>query len=151
MGRLVAVADVYDAMISDRPQRGTRPPVEAIRWISKNAGHFFDAEVTLAFVRAMGVYPVGSLVRLNTGELAVVTAANSRAVRQPRVLVITTPLGLPLAHPSRLDLSRRGLLSSPREVAEVVDQSKVNFDPESYLEGAENAPEYQPSALDSRA
>ncbi len=138
-------------MISDRPHHGARTPVEAIRWISKNAGHFFDTEVTLAFVRAMGVYPVGSLVRLNTGELAVVTAANTRAVRQPRVLVITTPLGLRLVRPSRLDLSQRVMLSTPREIAEVVDPSGMNFDPESYLEGADAAPEYQPSALDSRA
>ncbi len=150
-GSIVAVADAYDAMTSERPYRRAWRPTEVIRWISHESGRGFDPDMVLALVRALGVYPVGSVVRLNSGELAIVCAANPQAIRQPRVLVISSPLGAPLTHPSRLDLARPGFLGARREIAEVLEASDVTEEPEKYLETEEEVPEYQPTSLDSQA
>jgi HD-GYP domain-containing protein (c-di-GMP phosphodiesterase class II) len=114
--RLVALADVYDAMTSDRPYRAAAPPARAIRWILGRAGRQFDPEIDRAFARAVGLYPVGSLVRLNTGELAIVAAGNSDSVHRPSLLIITSPWGLALRTPQALDLAAPFPGASRREI-----------------------------------
>ena len=75
--RIVAVADVYDAMTTARSyRREPLAPGKALRFIHKMGGKIFDPMVVKAFIRAMGLYPVGSAVKLDTGELAVVVRQN---------------------------------------------------------------------------
>lgn len=64
-----AVCDVYDAITSDRPYKRGWDPAEAVHKMAEwSAGHF-DKTVFQAFVKSIGIYPVGSLVRLTTGRL----------------------------------------------------------------------------------
>ncbi|NLG69356.1 MAG: HD-GYP domain-containing protein [Firmicutes bacterium] len=68
--RLVAVVDVFDALTTDRPYRAARRRDAAISWIAERAGRDFDPIMVRRFLARIAPYPVGSWVRLNTGELA---------------------------------------------------------------------------------
>lgn len=85
--RMGAVCDVYDAVTSDRPYKKGWDPAEAIkRMVEFRDGHF-DEKVFQAFVKTVGIYPAGSLVRLKTGRLAVVTDQSEKSLLTPTVKV----------------------------------------------------------------
>lgn len=106
--RIVAVADAFDAATSRRSyQSQPWPPDHVLREMRDNPARGFDRLLVKAFISMTGIYPVGSLVVLDSYELAVVVAPNPRpeAMHQPIVKVIFDDLGLPLDPPVSLDLS----------------------------------------------
>ena len=105
LSRIAAVCDVYDAISSTRPYKTAWSPAEAIRRMAEWKGHF-DPRVFQAFVKTLGIYPIGSLVRLSNEQLAVVVEQHPDSLLTPQVRVFfsarsRTPL------PQRLlDLAR---------------------------------------------
>lgn len=87
-GRISAIADVYDAIASDRWYHKGLPPAAAIRKIYEWSKFHFDPVVTAHFIRSVGIYPVGSLVRLSNKRLAVVVEHNQSSPLFPRVLPV---------------------------------------------------------------
>ena len=108
LARMGAVCDVYDAITSHRPYKAAWDPSESIgRMASWRAGHF-DEPIFQAFVRSLGIYPIGSLVRLESQRLAVVTEQNPEAITRPRVRVFfSARSGMPVTLET-LDLARPG-------------------------------------------
>jgi len=85
--RMGAVCDVYDAITSDRCYKKGWEPAEAIRrMVSWKNGHF-DETILHAFVKTIGIYPNGTLLRLKSGHLGVVTEQSSRNLTMPRVKI----------------------------------------------------------------
>lgn len=72
-GRIISIADVYDALTSDRPYRKGLLPSEAIEYIMGGTGNLFDPELVRVFVRKIAPYPVGTTVKLSNGLSGIVT------------------------------------------------------------------------------
>ena len=105
--RMGAVCDVYDAVTSNRPYKRGSDPGETIAMMAAGKGHF-DPSVFRHFVAGLGIYPVGTLVRLESGRLAVVSELNPQALASPVVTAFfSTRSSLPIP-PQRIDLARAG-------------------------------------------
>ncbi|PKM76627.1 MAG: HD-GYP domain-containing protein [Firmicutes bacterium HGW-Firmicutes-15] len=87
-GKIAAVADTYDALVSDRPYRKGYSTIDGVIVLRKLSGSYFDPEVVEAFVSNIAIYPIGILLLLNTGQIAVVTDITKINPRQPVVRVI---------------------------------------------------------------
>lgn len=88
LGRLAGIVDSYDAMVSKRPYAEPRSTFSAMRELQRMGGERFQKEMVDQFVQAVGMFPTGSLVELNTGEVAVVTAQNNYQRLRPEVMII---------------------------------------------------------------
>jgi putative nucleotidyltransferase with HDIG domain len=122
--KMGAVCDVYDAITSNRPYKAGWDPAESLRRMAEWSNGHFDPAVFQAFVKAIGIYPIGSLVRLSCGRLAVVTEQGEQSLLAPRVKVFFSTRSNARIRPEVIDLARPG--STLRIVARE-DPAKWNF------------------------
>ena len=124
--RIVAIADAFDAMTTNRVYQETHLPDRALATLKSQAGTRYDPTLVTAFINCMGVFPVGSLVVLTSGELAVVceSSADESHVDRPTVRVIADA-DWRLRPPELADLSRPG---EERQVARCVDPEPLGVD-----------------------
>ncbi|KAB0520689.1 MULTISPECIES: HD-GYP domain-containing protein [Pseudomonas] len=112
-----AVCDVYDAITSERPYKQGWGPAEAIQKMAEWKGHF-DARVFQAFVRCVGIYPIGALVRLESGRIGVVVEQSPASLLTPKVKVFfSAHSGIPIPQ-SVLNLAEQPDKIIGRESAE---------------------------------
>jgi hypothetical protein len=133
-----AVCDVYDAVTSDRAYKKGWDPAEAVRKMAEWSNGHFDKAVFQAFVKAVGIYPAGALVRLQSGRLAVVMERSGQSLLTPKVKVFFSTKSQIRLRPEIVDLARPG--ANERIVAPE-NPSNWNFrDLEELWRGAGPAP-----------
>ncbi|MBU0590177.1 MAG: HD-GYP domain-containing protein [Gammaproteobacteria bacterium] len=106
--KMGAVCDVYDAITSNRPYKAGWDPAESLRKMAEWADGHFDRQVFQAFVKSLGIYPIGSLVRLSSGRIAVVMEQTARSLTMPRVKVFFSTKSDMRIPPEIVDLSSPG-------------------------------------------
>ncbi len=114
LARMGAVCDVYDAVTSDRPYKRGWTPAEAIKRMAGWTHTHFDDRIFKAFVKCIGIYPVGSVVRLASDRLAVITRQGDDSLLTPEVKVFYSIRGAVRIVPELVDLARsRDRIVSP--------------------------------------
>ncbi|MDI6617759.1 MAG: HD-GYP domain-containing protein [Clostridiales bacterium] len=86
--KIVSLADVYDALTSDRPYRLAIPPNEAVEYIMGGVGRYFDLKYVNAFLKRIVPYPEGTLVRMCNGDIGVVEKVNREYPLRPKIKII---------------------------------------------------------------
>jgi HD-GYP domain-containing protein (c-di-GMP phosphodiesterase class II) len=105
--RYTAVADVFDALTSDRCFKRRLPPHVALQYLSLGKETHFDPELLILFNRHVASFPVGTTVLLETGETAVVIKNNQEEMNRPQIRVLKTPDGKDVASPYEIDLAKQ--------------------------------------------
>ncbi|QZA81961.1 HD-GYP domain-containing protein [Deefgea piscis] len=106
MAQMAAVVDVYDAITSDRCYHVGMPATEGLRKLWEWSKFHFNPELVQAFMRTIGIYPVGSLVRLESGRLGIVIEQNEGSLLQPKLKVIFSTKSSTYITPIIVDLAR---------------------------------------------
>lgn len=114
----MAVADVYDALLADRPYRSAYSINQAVAILNHMSGLYFEPRILAALVSNVAVYPIGSVVMLNTGEIGVVVDVNRNAPTRPVVRVVFDRRLLRLKNPHEVDLSNLSTVYIARVLTE---------------------------------
>jgi putative nucleotidyltransferase with HDIG domain len=130
IGQMAAICDVYDAITSDRAYHKGMAPTDALRKIFEWSEFHFNPQLAQAFLRCIGIYPVGTLVMLESGRLALVVDQHEGKLLQPLVRVIFSSRSNRYLPPEDVDLARPG--AAERIVGHEVP-AKWGIDPARFL------------------
>ncbi len=134
VGLITAVVDIYDAMTSDRCYHKGKPAHEILQLLYRLSleGHL-DTTLVQRFIQVVGIYPVGSVVELNTGETGIVKRINHDAPLAPVLVLVKSAGNTLLSKPTEHDLSEQG--KQPRQqVRAVLHPHQAGIDPANYLD-----------------
>ena len=135
-GLISAIVDVYDAITSDRVYHKGMESHQALQKIYEWSKTDFYPVYVHKFVQCLGIYPVGSMVELDTGEVGVVCRQNRADLIRPVVRLVRGADGAPLARPLDVDVSEpdpRGDKPFARTVQRTLDPAEAGFDAEAVL------------------
>jgi HD-GYP domain-containing protein (c-di-GMP phosphodiesterase class II) len=132
-GLIAAVVDIYDAITIDRCYHKGWTPHEALQFLYRLGleGHL-DSSLVERFIHVVGVYPVGSVVELDSGETAIVQKINRGAPVEPLVLIVKSAGHTVRSSPEEVDLSQQ-TVSPRRSIAAVKDPCSSGIDSTFYL------------------
>lgn len=116
-GRIAGIVDSYDAMTSARPYRQALPRDQALQALYRQRGTLYQTDLVEQFVQCLGTYPVGTLVELSTGEVAIVIAHNPLRRLFPRVMLLTETDKQPRARLEALDLRQTWSAYDSRQIS----------------------------------
>ncbi len=136
-GRILTIADCYDAMTSSRVyRREPMSPSKVLNMMLSKSGKAFDPVLLKLFVNCVGIIPIGSLVMLDTNELAVVLkpAADKADAERPFVRVITDPQGDSIDHGREIDLTEKDETGDfLHNIIRLIDNTEYKFDTSKYF------------------
>ena len=127
IGSIAAIADTFDALTARRPYAEPVAPSTALSMLYKWRGTFFDPFLVEQFIRCIGIFPIGSVVELNSGECGIVIAQNLEKRLQPRVMVVRDAAGNPLRPQKLVDLSRNLKIASgePYRIKRTLEYGRI--------------------------
>jgi len=135
--RIVAIADLYDAVSSDRIYQKGRPHLDAIKILTdcSISGHL-DPPLTMKFIECLGIYPSGSIVELNSGEVAMVVEINPKSKLKPKIMMLRDA-DKKTCNPYIVDLSMVGLNADGQQysIKKVLRPDECDIDLLKYYQG----------------
>ncbi|HUX26525.1 MAG TPA: HD domain-containing phosphohydrolase [Burkholderiales bacterium] len=130
-GMIAAIVDAFDTLVAPPPQGKHMSPSNALNVIYKGRGSLFQPALVEQFIQCVGVYPVGSAVELNTGEIGIVIAQNPLRRLQPRVMVVKDAKGYEKRPYTMLDLAKEPK-ATPDEIYRIrrtLEYDAIKVDP----------------------
>ena len=133
--QLCGIADVYDAMRSQRAYQQAFPSDRILEVLKRNDGHQFDQNLVRRFTQLLGIYPPGNLVRLDDGSIGVVLAVHAPDPFKPRVKLVLTNTGEMFEFPIEVNLWEVAPdAQGPKSVTASLDPAQYSIDPLIHLE-----------------
>jgi putative nucleotidyltransferase with HDIG domain len=129
-GRLIAIADTYDAITADRCYKAGMPSKTALQILIKNSPEKYDHALVMQFVKTVGLYPVGTLVKLSNERIAMVLALHPTESSRPKVKVFYSLRGNHYLPPTDLDLAAP---SNQVDIVEPVNAQDYKLDFNKYF------------------
>jgi putative nucleotidyltransferase with HDIG domain len=128
-GQMAGIVDVYDALTSNRPYHRGMSPTQALKKLLEWSEHHFDPQLVHSFIRAIGIYPTGTLVKLESNRMGIVLEQNTGKLLEPVVKVFYHAGRKHYIPPEEVDLSKGG-----DRVDTVERFEKWNIDPTHWLQ-----------------
>jgi HD-GYP domain-containing protein (c-di-GMP phosphodiesterase class II) len=134
-GSIAAIADTFDALTAVRPYAEALSPSSALSYLYRERGTGFHPDLVEQFIQCVGVFPVGSVVELNSGETGIVIAQNLVRRLKPRVMVVLDGKGNPMRPHKILDLEKDPKINAeePYRIRRTLEQTKLRIDPKELL------------------
>ena len=132
-GRIGGIADSYAAMTSDRPYANAKSSYDAMRELKSLSDKHFQAEMVEQFIRAIGIFPVGTLVELNTGEVCVVLKEHQSDRLRPELAIILDPDKQPRQKLEVIDLKRQKGPTRTVWIERGLEPGAYDIDPREYF------------------
>lgn len=129
-GRIASIADVYDAVTSRRVYKKEVFPAESMKILINGKGTAFQPNLVDLFIEEIGLYPIGSTVKLNTSEIGIVLFNNKETPTTPIIQIVLTATGKKIPNPIDLDLSKR---ETERKIESMVDPVSYGLDINNYV------------------
>ena len=131
---MAAIVDCFQALTSVRPYAAPMPPSEALQSLYDWKDRFFHGALVEQFIQCVGIYPVGSLVELNTGEVGIVISQNRVRRLLPKVLLILDAVKKAYSYPVTLDLINKPktVEDIPYEIKRTLEYGMYGVDPKEY-------------------
>ncbi|MFH1736943.1 MAG: HD domain-containing phosphohydrolase, partial [Actinomycetota bacterium] len=130
--RIVQIADSYEAGTSVRPFKGSKLPDQVLAEIVRQSGRVYDPVITKSFVQTLSIFPVGSVVLLDSGEIAVVYLTNQNDLARPKIKIAVDENGKNIvpAESAVVELSERVKKDGPyrRSIIRVIDPWELGID-----------------------
>jgi HD-GYP domain-containing protein (c-di-GMP phosphodiesterase class II) len=130
-GLIAGIVDTFDTLTAPPPFGENLSPSNALNIIYKMRGKQFHNALVEQFIQCIGVFPVGSVVELNSGEVAIVIAQNMVRRLQPRIMVVKDAHGHPLIPYKMLDLMKEPKVrpGEPYRIQRTLEYDTVKIDP----------------------
>jgi putative nucleotidyltransferase with HDIG domain len=128
---IVSAADCYDALTTLRSYQKPRTPRDSLEIMTKMAGKSLDSNIVKSLIKILGIYPIGTMVRLTTGEVAVVSAQNMEDSFRPKVIILIDEKGKQVEFPIHFDLMDKDSSSGTyrKDIVTTVNPLLENSDP----------------------
>jgi len=131
-GSIAAIADAFDILTAQRPHGGEPlAPSAALSYLYKERGTGYHPDLVEQFIQCVGVFPVGSVVELNSGETGLVITQNLVRRLKPRVMIVLDGKGNPMRPHKILDLDRdpKWMPEEPYRIKRTLEQTKLQVNP----------------------
>ncbi len=121
--RIVAVADIYDALLADRPYRPSYSLNQALTILKRMSGIYLDPVCVTALISNVAIYPIGTVVELSTGDIGIVVDVNREYPARPIVRIVFNARKKRLAHVHEVDLSKLSTILITRSLGQAEIES----------------------------
>jgi len=134
-GSIAGMVDCFDALTHTRPYGEAMAPSNALNMLYGWRGGQFDGPLVEQFIQCIGIFPVGAIVELNSGEIGIVIAQNLVRRLQPRVMVVLDAKGSPKKPQLILDLSKEPRMDAetPYRIKRTLEKGSIAVDPSEFF------------------
>ncbi|OGA15458.1 MAG: hypothetical protein A3I63_02105 [Betaproteobacteria bacterium RIFCSPLOWO2_02_FULL_66_14] len=134
-GGIAGIVDTFTAPTSARPHADKLPPSAALNVLYRARGTLFEPALVEQFIQCIGVFPVGGIVELNTGEIGIVVAQNPVHRLKPRVMVVQDAKGDPIRPHTLLDLEKSPMATREERyrIRRTLEFDSVHIDPREFF------------------